>query len=72
MNRSSFFHSPALPQPTRKQMAKRRMVLIESYTAPSLEEQIVNAGHSSLMLEQSAARRCMSVYRWLCIATIVY
>lgn len=30
------------------------MVLIDSYIAPSLEEQIVNLGHSSLMLEQSA------------------
>lgn len=30
------------------------MVLIDSYIAASLEEQIVNLGHSSLMLEQSA------------------
>lgn len=30
------------------------MVLIDSYIAASLEEQTVNLGHSSLMLEQSA------------------
>lgn len=30
------------------------MVLIDSYIAASLEEQIVNLVHSSLMLEQSA------------------
>lgn len=30
------------------------MVLIDSYMATSLQEQIVNLGHSSLMLEQSA------------------
>lgn len=30
------------------------MVLIDRYIAASLEEQIVNLGHSSLMLEQSA------------------
>lgn len=30
------------------------MVLIDSYFAASLEEQTVNLGHSSLMLEQSA------------------
>lgn len=30
------------------------MVLIDSYIVASLEEQIVNLGHSSLMLEQSA------------------